>query len=67
VSQLYNNNNNNNNNNKNEAEQGLNSLILEKSKGRYLKSHQTFKQWQDLNKVTTVNMKVLCWRIFMNW
>jgi hypothetical protein len=40
----------------NEAEQALNSLIPEKSKGRYLSEIiETFKQRQDLNKVTTVN------------
>jgi hypothetical protein len=41
----------------NEAEQALNSLILEKSKGRYLKSYETLKEWEDLNKVTTVTGK----------
>jgi hypothetical protein len=40
----------------NEAEQALNSLIPEKSKGRYLSEIiETFKQRQDLNKVTNVN------------
>jgi hypothetical protein len=43
----------------NEEEQALNNLIPEKSKGRrYLfEIIETFKQcqWQDLNKVTTVN------------
>jgi hypothetical protein len=41
----------------NEEEQALNSLIPEKSKGRRYLSEiiETFKQWQDLNKVTTVN------------
>jgi hypothetical protein len=61
-------NNNNNNNNKmtlndsvlpenllNEEEQALNSLIPEKSKGRRFLSEITSKQWQDLNKVATVN------------
>lgn len=43
----------------NEAEQALNTLIPEKSKGRYQKSYETFKQWQDLNKVTTVNESVM--------
>jgi hypothetical protein len=40
----------------NEAEQALNSLIPEKSKDRYLSEIiETFKQRQDLNKVTIVN------------
>jgi hypothetical protein len=41
----------------NEEQQALNSLIPEKSKGRRYLSEiiETFKQWQDLNKVTTVN------------
>jgi hypothetical protein len=40
----------------NEAEQALNSLIPEKSKGRYLSEIiETFKQRQYLNKITTVN------------
>jgi hypothetical protein len=41
----------------NEEEQALNSLIPEKSKGRRYLSEiiETFKQWQDLNKVSTVN------------
>jgi hypothetical protein len=38
------------------TEQALNSLIPEKSKGRYLSEIiETFKQRQDLNKVTIVN------------
>jgi hypothetical protein len=41
----------------NEAEQALNSSILEKSKRQV--SYNTFKQWQDLNKVTTVNDSVM--------
>jgi hypothetical protein len=40
----------------NEAEQASNSLIPEKSKGRYLKSNETIK---DLNKVTTENKSVM--------
>jgi hypothetical protein len=39
----------------NEEEQALNSLIPEKSKGRRFLSEITSKQWQDLNKVATVN------------
>jgi hypothetical protein len=40
----------------NEAEQALNILIPEKSKGRYLSEIiETFKPRQDINKVTTVN------------
>jgi hypothetical protein len=40
----------------NEAEQASNSLIPEKSKGRYLKSNETI---EDLNKVTTENKSVM--------
>jgi hypothetical protein len=40
----------------NEADQALNRLIPEKSKDRYLSEIiETFKQRQDLNKVTIVN------------
>jgi hypothetical protein len=39
----------------NEAEQASNSLIPEKSKGRYLKSNETI----NLNKVTTENKSVM--------
>jgi hypothetical protein len=41
----------------NEEEHALNSLRPEKSKGRRCLSEiiETFKQWQDLNKVATVN------------
>jgi hypothetical protein len=41
----------------NEEEQALNILIPEKLKGRRYLSEiiETFKQWQDLNKVATVN------------
>jgi hypothetical protein len=40
----------------NKAEQALNRFITEKSKGRYLSEIiETFKQWQDINKVTTVD------------
>jgi hypothetical protein len=41
----------------NEEEQALNSLIPEKSEGRRYLSEiiETFKQGQDLNKVTSVN------------
>ncbi|CAH1366404.1 unnamed protein product [Tenebrio molitor] len=41
----------------NEEEQALNSLIPKKSKGRRYLSEiiEIFKQWQELNKVTTVN------------
>jgi hypothetical protein len=47
----------------NEAEQALNSSILEKSKRQV--SYNTFKQWQDLNKITTVNDSVMLaqWRL----
>jgi hypothetical protein len=40
----------------NEAEQASNSLIPEKSKGRYLKSNEKI---EDLNKVTTENKSVM--------
>jgi hypothetical protein len=43
----------------NEEEQTSNSLIQEKSKGRYLKSNGTIKQLEDLNKVTTKNKSVM--------
>jgi hypothetical protein len=46
----------------NEAEQASNSLIPKKSKGRYLKSNETIKQIR-----LQLKIKVLCWRIFMNW
>jgi hypothetical protein len=45
----------------NEAEQPLNSLIPQKSKGRYLSEiTETLKQRQDLNKVTSAKERKRC-------
>lgn len=43
----------------NAAGEALNSLIPEKSKPRYEKAYNAFKQWQGGNKIDIVNENVL--------
>lgn len=42
-----------------EEESALSDLIPKKSKDRYQKSYETFKQWQDVNKIMIISENVM--------